>query len=315
MSNILIFDTSVATTNLGDLIISDSVYTNLLEMFPEGRFFNTTTHEVIGKLTYRLHQNSKYSFVAGTNLLSSNMNFYNQWKVNLLDGIFLKDIVLMGVGWWQYQKSPNLYTRLLYKRLLSSTYVHSVRDGYTVQKLNEAGINNVLNTGCPTIWKLTQEHCKLIPQNKANSVVFTLTDYNKNIGSDMRLMDILKKSYDFVYFWPQGSNDLEYFSDLGGGAEVLSPTLKGYDELLARNGDIDYVGTRLHAGIRAMQFKKRSIILTVDNRALEKAKDINLPVVERSNLCELQARIDGKWDTKLNIDFNAIDTWRSQFLE
>ena len=48
--------------------------------------------------------------------------------------------------------------------------------------------------------------------------------------------------------------------------------------------NIDYVGTRLHAGIRALQHKKRTIIIGIDNRAIEKAKDFNLTVIDRKNI-------------------------------
>ena len=67
----------------------------------------------------------------------------------------------------------------LLKILLSKTYLHSVRDEYTKDMLERIGIKNVINTGCPTMWSLTEEHCKQIPIKKSNSVVFTITDYNK----------------------------------------------------------------------------------------------------------------------------------------
>lgn len=59
--------------------------------------------------------------------------------------------------------------------------------------------------------------------------------------------------------------------------------MKGFDTVLA-NEDIDFVGTRLHGGIRALQKKKRSLIIAVDNRAIELGADTGLPVIDRSCL-------------------------------
>ena len=78
MGNILVFDTSIASTNLGDQIILDAVSENLNLISLKERFFNTSTHEIVSKTTYRLINMSKLSFVAGTNLLFSNMNKYRQ---------------------------------------------------------------------------------------------------------------------------------------------------------------------------------------------------------------------------------------------
>lgn len=311
---ILIFDTSIATKNLGDLIILDSVSYTLRMLFPNGRFFNTPTHEAIGRVSYNLNKESSFSFVGGTNLLSSNMNSYNQWKVNLYDALFLRDIILMGVGWWQYQGGVNLYTKVLYKLLLNNSLYHSVRDSYTLQKLSEAGITNCINTGCPTTWTLSPTHCEAIPRTKSDSVVFTLTDYMKDSIADSLLVRILVSSYDKLYFWPQGSSDLNYLQAFPCNVEILAPTLNAFDSLLSRSESIDYVGTRLHAGIRALQHKRRSIIIGVDNRAAEMAKDINLPFLARRYIDRLDEMIARRWSTTLNIDFSAIETWRSQFV-
>lgn len=312
---ILIFDTSIATQNLGDSIILDSVNKSLTGLFPNGRFFNTATHESIGLVSYKLHKMADFSFVAGTNLLSSNMNKYNQWKVNFIDAAFLKDIILLGVGWWQYQNSPNLYTKLLYKKLLSRKLQHSVRDSYTKEKLANAGIVNCINTGCPTTWSLTPQHCSDIPKVKSDDVIFTLTDYNKDRAADSRLINLLTERYNKVFFWPQGSGDLDYLDSFACDVEVLAPSLRSFDKILANTESIEYIGTRLHAGIRALQHKRRAIIIGVDNRAAEIAKDINLPFLARENIDELDGLIGGQWATTLFIDFAAIDAWRSQFTQ
>ena len=169
--------------------------------------------------------------------------------------------------------------------------LHSVRDSFTESQLKAVGINNVINTGCPTMWNLTPEHCKSISAVKSNAVVFTLTDYNQDLTSDLKLISALKYLYQDVYFWPQGSGDISYFEslpiDVVREVKVLSPHLHSLNAILV-SGNIDYVGTRLHAGIRALQRKVRSLIIGIDNRAIEKSKDFGLPVLSRTDIDRLR---------------------------
>lgn len=311
---VLVFDTSVATSNLGDLIIMDAVWKELAVLFPNAHFLNTSTHEVIGRASYALNKSSIFSFVGGTNLLSSNMNSYNQWEINWFDALFLKDIILMGVGWWQYQKKPNIYTGLLYRRILHRELMHSVRDEYTKKQLFSIGIKNVINTGCPTMWKLTPKFCNSVPTMKAQSVVFTLTDYNKDCKKDIFLIETLRTLYDSVYFWPQGVGDLAYMDSLGQkGVHILSPNLNSYDKLLYECDSLDYIGTRLHAGIRALQHKRRSIIIAVDNRAIEIHKDTNIPIISRSEIYSLSEVIKSEIKTEISLKESNIKKWKAQF--
>lgn len=312
---ITLFDTSVCTENLGDYIIMDAVSDHINEMFPEAMVLHTATHEKISRPTYRMAKKSDLSFVGGTNLISSNMNSYNQWKINLIDGFFLKEIILMGVGWWQYQKDANAYTRFLLKSVLNHDLLHSVRDSYAETMLRKAGFNNVINTSCATMWRLDESHCNLIPNTKAETVVATLTDYNKDIKNDFSLIELLNKSYKKVYMWPQGSGDFDYINQLGLSrlAEVLPPKLKAYNMILENEESIDFVGTRLHAGVRALQNRRRTIILGIDNRAFEKAKDFNLTVCPRDDLDKLNELINSNLQTQINLPNENIARWKSQF--
>ncbi len=52
-----------------------------------------------------------------------------------------------------------------------------------------------------------------------------------------------------------------------------------YDEILEQ-ADLDYVGTRLHAGIRALR----------------------------------KGRLHGTWKTEIRMPWEAIETWKGQFL-
>lgn len=312
---ITLFDTAVSTTNFGDFIIMDAVRDHINEIFPEAMIFHTATHEKISRPTYSMVKQSDFSFVGGTNLISSNMNSYNQWKINLIDGLFLKDIILMGVGWWQYQKPANTYTSKLLNSVLNHEVLHSVRDSYSEIMLKKAGFNNVINTSCATMWCLNEAFCQAIPANKSEVVVATLTDYNKDPKNDFAFIKLLSKSYKTVYIWPQGFGDIEYINelDLFQFADVLPPKLDAFNAILENEESIDYVGTRLHAGVRAMQKKRRSIILGIDNRGFEKAKDFNITVCPRDDLTKLRQMIDSDFKTQINLPTENIICWKNQF--
>lgn len=312
--NIVIFDTSVSSANLGDQIIMDAVKKELNLVFPDAFFINIQTHDVIGSYSYRHLSCSEYSFVGGTNLLSSNMNSINQWKIGIMDMHFIKGVILMGVGWLEYQNAPNIYTRYLLNRVLSRNLYHAVRDTYTAEKLKHIGIKNVLVTGCPTLWNMNQSHCDNIPKEKADKVVMTLTDYRQSEKQDIELFKILKRNYEKVYLWLQGREDYKYSRNIVDDATIIiSPSLTEYDKLLDSDISIDYVGTRLHAGIRAMQHKRRTIIIGIDSRAIEKSKDFHIKVIKREDIELVESMINSKFETRLNIPFDNIEKWKKQF--
>ncbi len=312
---IALFDTSIASPNIGDQIIMDSVRRQLGPLFPGAYFVNLPTHDIISKISRRLVERSDYSFVGGTNLLSSDMDRHNQWKIGRPDAKQLSDILLLGVGWWKYQDAANRYTRKLLKAVLHPTLLHSVRDSYTQRKLAEAGIENVVNTACVTMWGLTPTHCAQIPREKGDAVVATLTDYSRDHVHDAALLDALRRNYSKVYLWLQGVGDFEYAHslDLPAGVELVDPSLVAYDELLASRLALDYVGTRLHAGIRAMEHKRRTLILAVDNRASEIGRDFNLPVIDRMRTDLLDDRLTSPGPTELSLPLDKIEMWKAQF--
>ena len=122
------------------------------------------------------------------------------------------------------------------------------------------------------------------------------------------------KNYKEVYYWPQGIGDYEYIEKIGylDRVKIVPANLESMRTLL-KMGDIDYVGTRLHGGIFAMQNFVRSIILIIDNRAREMREHYNLPTIERENIDELEHLINSSWDTNINININAIKKWKNQF--
>lgn len=315
MKRIVVLDTWINDTNLGNRIIMDAVSSELRRLFPHDFIFHAPAQEFI-RAGRSLVQSSDHIVLAGTNLLSSRMNRVRFWGVSLADTRWLGPVVMMGVGWWQYEsRSPNLYTRLLLKGILHRHAKHSLRDVYTADRLRRLGFA-VLNTGCPTMWRLGGEHSARIPTTKADDVVVTFTEYNQQVASDEALMRVVQRNYRRVYVWPQQFGDYAYAKRIGGGAiEILDPSVEALDQCLALPS-IDYVGTRLHAGIRALQMGRRTLIVTVDNRAAEMGRDFNLPVFPREQLdTALQNRVRASWPTDVRPDAAAIDEWCRQFGE
>ena len=309
---ISIFNTWINSENLGDSIIMNSCYRIIYTLFPRSNIIEVPTHAKLNFRSYRLCAKSSINLVCGTNLIKSNMYIKRLWDIDLKTAFLLKNVILLGVGWQAYSGKANYYSRFLLKRILSSDYIHAVRDNYTVIKLKEMGITNVINTGCPTLWDITDELCKQIPRIKANSVILTITSYTKNFLNDNQLIHILENNYEELYFWAQSYEDLEYFDSLEKTQEfnIVPPQIKYFDELLDRN--IDYIGTRLHAGIRAIQKGKRTIIIGIDNRAIE-MKPLGLNVVDRNDLDCLEEKIKSSFATSINIPVENIRIWKSQF--
>lgn len=166
------------------------------------------------------------------------------------------------------------------------------------------------------MWRLTPEFCRTIPSFKASRVVFTLTSYSPDPVQDQALVDILKRNYDKVLFWVQDSDDLAYLAQLKGTSdiEVIKPSKEEYDRLLSQE-DIDYVGTRLHAGIYAMRHRKRSIIIVIDERAREINKSNNLVCIERSEVADSMERlIQSTFNTEIRMPLEDIERWKTQFI-
>lgn len=316
-SKIGILNTSICSMNIGDFIIMDSAYKQISKLFPQSQKVHFPTHERITRVGMKRQKEISINILCGTNCLNSSMLLHRQWNVDLYNAFFMKEVITLGVGWTNYQDKPGPYTSFLLRHILSNTHMHSVRDSYTEKLLKSAGITNVVNTACATMWDLTEDHCAQIVPKKSKDVIFTLTDYRKDYAKDLILIEALKKSYDDVYFWVQGSQDYEYFQSFGcliNGIKVVPANLSDFDYVLENVPSIDYVGTRLHAGIRALQKLRRSIIISVDNRAEEKRKDFNLHVISR-DLCvdEYVSIFNEEHSANISLLLKSIELWKSQF--
>jgi hypothetical protein len=196
--------------------------------------------------------------------------------------------------------------------VLNNDVIHSVRDRYTKEKLDYLG-KKVVNTSCPTMWALTPEHCSAIPAKKADAALTTLTWYRPDVEGDRQFLRTLTSNYKTVYFWPQTFEDDDYFKRLGvEGIKTLPWTLPTYNSFL-ENEDIDVIGSRLHGCIRAIQKKKRTTVIPVDNRAKEISHDTRLPILTRNDHKALESWIWDQKPTEIVLPADAIQAWKSQF--
>lgn len=326
MKNIGIFNTSIGSGNIGDHIIMDSIFSEIAPLIQNMQRIHFSSHDAHLYNALKLQRSVEFNLLCGTNCLGSKMWYRPSWAVNLFTAGFLKPTVTLGVGWGAYQDEPDFYTKkLLHKTLISDGFL-SVRDDYTKEKLLSAGFNNVLNTACLTMWGLTKEKCieiKTKQASKSRSVIYTLTDYAADFDKDFLSIKILLENYEEVLIWIQGSQDYNYFKEIVRNnnlffskhrnvIKVIPPVLSTYDQILEK-GEVDYVGTRLHGGIRALQKGVRTIIIGVDNRALEKKKDFNLPVISRDEVEGLDNMINSPYEIDISLPHENIEKFKEWF--
>ncbi|NJM99336.1 MAG: polysaccharide pyruvyl transferase family protein [Phormidesmis sp. RL_2_1] len=308
------------SANLGDLIIQESVKRELTSLFPEHEIIQLSTHAPLGKEELAVINQCSLVFVGGSNLLSSYMDKYKQWDISLWDAVKIRKAILLGAGWWEYQGELNRYTKALLKILMSRGMLHSVRDGYTQAKLQSisvkgfpVGIQNVLNTGCPTMWPLMNMNLAEFSTQKAENALLMLTDYRKVPELDRQLLELLFEKYENVYFWWQGRGDEAYIRELDFPVKLIEHSLPALDAFIHSGISFDYIGTRLHGGIRCLQSNQRSLVIEVDNRAKEIAQDTNLQTAARDDFNYIRQWIDGSPVPQIKLNSEAINQWRGQF--
>lgn len=303
------------TLNIGDEIIADAVMKQMASVLKEELLMRFPTQTSYSTKCLNFYNMAHLRIIGGSNLMSSTvLPVYNQWDVPITGFWKYKPAVLMGVGWKKYQKAPGLFAKLFYNSLLSRDYIHSVRDSYTEQQLRALGFSNVLNTACPTTWELTPEHCAAIPQERSESAVITITDYAHDLEMSRHMIETVRLFYKKIYFFAQGVKDLEYLKNTVDphSIHVIQPTLKAYDDLLETEHP-DFIGTRLHGGIRALQHSCRALIVAIDNRAAELSKDIKLPVVVMDSQEALSTALKNGWKIALELPQENINKWKEQF--
>ena len=203
--------------------------------------------------------------------------------------MFVRRLVLLGVGWGSYELTVGFWGRFVTKILLSKDILHSVRDAYTEQKVKDLGFQNVINTGCNTTWgfDVSTGVIKGFSEER-DMMLFTLTDYRKDYVNDEKAIEMANKTCSDIYFWVQGSKDREYLNSFKQDFKILDIELPELEDFLKLNRNrLLYFGTRLHCGILCMEYKIPSLIIKVDNRAEEMAKSLSLPVIEREKLGDI----------------------------
>lgn len=302
-----ILDPSLESPNTGDRIIREGVDAALEEIgVPAEAVIRFPTQRSLNKRERSMAADCAKFVLGGTNLLSSNMPWYMQWRLRPADLRFLDhNVLLLGVGWWQYQGAPNWFTRRLLTRVLASDAPHSVRDSMTRRQLTHLDLD-AINTSCPTMWGLPDR--PEMAGSVSDSVVITFTNYNRVPELDARFLRAVQDVYPRVKLWPQHVDDRSYVNRLSSGVEVISEDLRAFEQAL--DDGADYFGTRLHAGIKALQRGRRSTIIAVDNRAAEIRRDTGLPVVSRSLEEPDRQFAFGSRDVVLSLPRDEIVTWR-----
>jgi hypothetical protein len=312
--------------NVGDLIISEAINKKITKLFPHENIIRIPSHYKLSSDGKRTIKKSDIVFIGGTNLLSSYFKKMNRPlgpNKSSLRILFpeLKNVILFGVGWGYGHDKPldNMSIRY-YRKIFKPNSIQSVRDFESEYKLRKSGINNAVNTNCPTMWGLNGIPMDLkvrVPEN--NQCLFTLTDYLKDFKLDNLILGTLAERFRKLVFFPQGKGDELYlkmlpcYNKYKAIITILDRSLTAYDDFVDNN-DFVYIGTRLHGGIRCLQKGKPALIISIDNRAEDIAKDTNLACIQRSEYTNITKWLDGR--TKfgnINLNLEGINAFISQF--
>lgn len=329
MKKVVVFDTAIGTGNQGDDIIYNSIIDEMGYILDKSYIMRYGTHVMNYSPIQMMRMNKKdndklgfcnesnYKFICGTNLISHSLkSLVPQWQLNPFNTQLYKDSILIGVGSTRAINEINKYTKKLYSQVLSHKYIHSVRDEQTKERLTQLGFK-AINTGCPTLWCMSAEKCARIPTKKSDKVVFTLSGH-KHLSDrkfDQQFIDIIKKNYKKVWAWIQTIKDEEYIDSLDNTDNIEKIySLNAYSKLL-KEEDVDYVGTRLHGGIYAMQHEKRSIIVIIDHRAKGVYETNKINAIYRENVpIKLEELINSEIITNVVLPEKDIQEWKSQFI-
>ena len=324
MPSVCVFDPGMSnrqgqpSANLGDVIIQKSVERELVALFPQHRFVRVSTHESPAREEIDAAARSQYIIVGGSNIVGSYSYFYREWKIGVREIRRLRGrVILFGCGWGWYQRRPTLPARMMLLALLSRDHLHSVRDTYTLRHLQALGFQNVVNTACPTLWPLVVPVKHDSPSQRNEVVLTTVTDYRKDGATDRTTLDLILSHYRHAYIWLQGAGDEAYFhsmaGDLASRVTVIPHSYDAFETFLKDGPSFDYIGTRLHGGIRWLTAGKQALIISVDNRAAELARDTGLPTVQRGDYASIVSWINHPRKLLMHLPVSEISRWSQQF--
>lgn len=323
MNKIILFNPAGGTLNAGDFIIEKYIKEEMDFLFSDAIIAEIGTHLPVAHMYQNIRRNitrracdeANYKFLCGSSMIKTSLlRFSPDWSLNLSSCPYYHNSIAIGIGMGNNSSFFDPYTKYIYHHIFSREYIHSTRDEKTRQFLENIGLN-AINTGCPTLWGLTEDVCMRIPRQRKKKVIFTLT-YNSPDPEDKVLIDILTSEYDELYFWVQGYGDLDYLKTLTdiSNIHIIGHSLSAYEHILDDNIEYDYVGTRLHAGIFAIRHGVRTIIITIDNRAEDMKETYNLPVIQRNCIKdELRAFINSSFETNIQVPIDRIERWKEQF--
>jgi polysaccharide pyruvyl transferase WcaK-like protein len=313
----------VPSNNLGDLIIYDSVIKIIEELFPDYEVVRLSAHQWFTQKEKMQLKESLVTFAGGSNFLSSDIRHFYRFTPEKKRGFYLfpgfNNVVLLGTGWYRYQQRPDWATTIYFNRILNKRYFHSLRDNFSVQQLKKAFITKLLNTCCPTTWNLNPLFVNKF-QVGYDNILFTLNNNYPNSTADNNFItEILNAGSKYIYFFPQVAEDKDYLTTLTGFKEnkskfkILPHQYNEFNQF-THNSQFNYIGTRLHAGIHSLQRSMPSIIIGVDNRAIEIQKDTNLNVIGRKDSQLLQNWMQGSYNPgEIQLPMENIAKWKNQF--
>lgn len=310
-----LFSSSKLSPNIGDHIISRASHRELKKIFGDDiKVSEIPSHSFLNFESIKLLKQADLSIIGGSNLLWFRMFPPASWPIGPVELMQYSNLVLMGVGWGAYNIKAGAYSKFIANKVLSNSYIHSLRDEYTTDICkNNLDLKNSINTGCHTTWHLAESEIQY-SKTKSDMCIFSLTDYDKAPKEDSELIKQLSSLYGGnIILWPQGAGDLSYARSLGYTGKYIEPHLDAYIRFLENTQSVDYVGTRLHAGVLALEYGLNTLVIAIDNRATEISKDINLPILDRNNISHLKDLILNGFEIDLKFNKDAISTWKSQF--
>lgn len=268
----------IATSNDGDLVIRNDLITRLAQ----SRVFLSETLPTQIPLTRAQCKRLKpvqHVLVGGTNLLSTYGRGDNQWPLpryamRPLGG----KLILMGVGWRRPELEPKGFPRSRVVGLLNPSCVHSVRDRSAATALEAAGMQYLV-TGCPSLLRIPDK----LGAFSTTEAVVTITDYFPDARRDRSIVRWARERFPCVRLQPQGSGDVAYAkAELGfTDKDILSKGVVHFQRYLEAFRPV-YVGTRLHGGIVALQMGLPTVIVGIDNRAVDMGQEFDLPVAVKT---------------------------------
>jgi hypothetical protein len=312
-----LIDTAIASDNIGDEIIVEACRDALSNILCDAYVTTSSSHDGLGPSGRKLVAASDLVFLLGTNALSAKSAKWRKpfnWHVTHADLPALDGkVILFGVGAHRAFSAVKLMQRRFLRRVLSKRYSHSVRDASALAMLEACELQGA-NTACPTLWRWRDKQ----PQtnhDKAREVCFSLTSHKVDPHNDRLMIDILKSTYDHLWFWPQQQGDIPYLRSLDrdNGVSIIPPNLASYDDIL-RSRSVDVIGTRLHGTIRGLMHGRRSIVIAIDNRANELGEATGLPMVRRPDIeMRLRTFASASWETRLRINAFECERFLGQF--